>query len=184
MRLRIRLALLLVALGGFPLQNAVAHSTGAISLSSKQVSAGMTITVFGKEFARNSPVRLELRGILDKVAFGMVQTNARGIFQQVVTIPANSKAGQYNVVAVAPDGDVVAQATLLIAAAAVPQATDTGMQDMPGMQGMGGPRATAEMMNVQIPITPAGWAVIAAIVLTSATSGVWLLRSRRRSPLT
>ena len=183
--IRIRILLLFLIL--FPLRGAFAHGTGAISLSSKQSSPGATITIFGAEFAHNSSVRLELRSILDKVVFGRVQTSAKGTFQQVVTIPATSKPGQYSIVAVAPDGDVAAQTTLMIAEAAAAAAataadeTHPGMHDMPGMQGMGGPHATGEMMDVPIPITPSGWAVITAIVVVSAATGIWLLRSGRRT---
>lgn len=178
----ILLGVLLIPLILFPPRDAFAHGTGALSLSSKQTSPGATITIFGTEFAHNSSVRLELRGILDKVVFGRVQTSGKGTFQQVVTIPANSKPGQFSIVAVAPDGDVAAQATLMIGAAVAPQETHPGMHDMPGMQGMAGPHATREMMEVEIPITPSGWAVIAAIVLSSAAAGIWLLRSGRRTP--
>ena len=52
-----------------------------------------------------------------------------------------------------------------------------GMHDMPGMQGMGGPHATGEMMDVPIPITPWGWAVITAILVVSAAMGIRLLRT-------
>ena len=177
----IRLRILLLVLTLFPLHSAFAHGTGAISLSSKQSSPGLTITVFGTEFVHNSSVRLELRSILEKVVFGRVQTSAKGTFQQIVTIPSNSKPGQYTIVAVAPDGDVAAQATLMIAEVATAQETHPGMHDMPGMQGMGGAHATAEMMDVPIPITASGWAVITVIVLASAATGVWLLRAGRRT---
>ena len=175
----IRLRVLLLVLALFPLRSAFAHGTGAISLSSKQSSPGLTITIFGTEFVHNSSVRLELRSILDKVVFGRVQTSVKGTFQQIVTIPANSKPGQYTIVAVAPDGDVAAQATLMIAEVPVAGEIHPGMHDMPGMQWMGGPHATAEMMDVTIPITTSGWAAITAIVVLSAVSGVWLLRAGR-----
>lgn len=177
----IRLRILLFALAVFPLRSAFAHGTGAISLSSKQSSPGATITIFGIEFAPNSSVRLELRGVLERNVFGRVQTSAKGTFQQVVTIPATSKPGQYTIVAVAPDGDVVAQAMLMIAAAPAAGEAHPGMHDMPGMQGMGGPHASAEMMDVPIPITAWGWAVITAIVVVSAATGAWLLRAGRRT---
>lgn len=182
MRFRgIRSSILLFALGAVPLRNASAHGSGAISLSSKQSSPGSTITIFGAEFAHNSSVRLELRSILETVVFGRVQTSAKGTFQQIVTIPATSKPGQYSIVAVAPDGDVAAQATLIIAQVAAAEETHPGMHDMPGMQGMGGPHASAEMMDVPIPITGWGWAVITAIVVASAATGAWLLRTERQT---
>ncbi len=177
----IRSGIVLLALAVVPVHSASAHGTGAISLSSKQSFPGATLTIFGSEFARNSSVRLELRSILTSYIFGRVQTGAKGTFQQVVTIPAGSKPGQYTIVAVAPDGDVAAQATLMIAEVAAAQETHPGMHDMPGMQGMGGPHATAEMMDVPIPITGWGWGVITAIVIASVATGVWLLRAPRRT---
>ena len=175
----IRVVTPLIALVVFPLQNALAHGTGAISLSAKQSAPGATITVFGSEFAHNSSVRLELRSMLARVVFGRVQTSAKGAFQQVVTIPLNSKPSEYAIVAVAPDGDVVAQATLLVVEGPAAQETHPGMHDMPGMQGMRGPHATREMMDVPITITPWGWAVIAVTIVGSAATGIWLLRSGR-----
>ena len=180
----IRLGILLLVLAALPLRSALAHGRGAISLSSKQSFPGATMTIFGTEFARNSSVRLEFRSILESYVFGRVQTSAKGTFQQVVTLPAGSKPGQYTIVAVAPDGDVAAQATLMIAEVAAAQETHPGMHDMPGMQGMGGPHANAEMMDVPIPITAWGWAVIVAIVVVSAATGVRLLRTGRRTQTT
>jgi len=173
----IRFSILLFALAVFPFRSAFAHGTGAISLSSKQSAAGGTITIFGTKFAANSSVRLELRGVLQSNVFGRVQTSAKGTFQQIVTIPATSKPGQYTIVAVAPDGDVTARAMLMISETAAAEETRPGMHDMPGMQGMGGPHATAEMMDVPIPITAWGWGVITAIVVASAVTGAWLLRT-------
>ena len=176
----IRSSILLFALAVVPVRSASAHGSGAISLSSKQSAPGATITVFGTEFAHNSSVRLELRSILDNVVFGRVQTSAKGTFQQIVTIPATSKPGQYNIVAIAPDGDVAAQATLMISLTSTAEEVHPGMHDMPGMQGMGGPHASGEMMDVPIPITPWGWAAIAVIVVGSAAMGVWLLQGGRQ----
>ena len=98
----IRFRILLLALALSPFRGALAHGTGAISLSSKQSAPGGTITILGTKFAANSSVRLELRGVLQSNVFGRVQTSAKGTFQQIVTIPATSKPGQYTIVAVLP----------------------------------------------------------------------------------
>lgn len=180
-------SILLCALALFPIHSAFAHGTGAIVLSTKLSYPGGTVTVRGTEFAKNSSVRLELRGVLANQVFGRVQTSAKGTFEQVVTVPAASKPGQYSIVAVAPDGDVVAQAILMLSEAPAAAGTQTGMPDMPGMPGMpgmpatGGAHATGEMMEVAIPTTASGWAVITAIIVLSAATGVWLLRSGRRT---
>lgn len=175
-----QLSILLLAIAVLPFRGAFAHGTGAIKLSTKQSSAGATVTVLGSEFAKNSSVRLELRGVLATQVFGRVATGPNGSFQQVVTIPAATKTGQYSIVAVAPDGDVVADATLMIAdAASVSSATSAPgpMMSMPGMQGTMAAHATAEKMTVPIPITTMGWSVIASIIGVSAAAGIWLLRS-------
>lgn len=172
---------LLVALALVPLRSASSHGTGAIVLSTKQASQGATVTVSGKEFVPNSSLRLELRGVLANQVFGRVQTSAKGTFEQVVTIPAGSKPGQYSIVAVGADGDVNASATLMIFAAAAAGQDMQGMPGMAGMQGMDGSQPSAEMMDVPIPITAAGWAVIAMTVIASAATGILLLRSGRRA---
>lgn len=181
MKLRIKqLSFLVLMVAALPFRDALAHGTGAIKLSTKQSSAGATVTVLGSEFNKNSSVRLELRGVLATQVFGRVATSPNGTFQQVVTIPAGTKAGQYSVVAVAPDGDVVADATLMIAdpTAASSGAPASGpMMNMHGMQGMMAAHATAERMKVPIPITTMGWSVIATIIVVSAAVGISLLRS-------
>lgn len=175
-----RLNAVLLALALLPLRNALAHGTGALSLSSKQSSPGSSITIFGTEFAHNTSVRLELRGVLASVVFDRVKTSANGTFRQIVAIPADSRPGQYSIVAVGPDGDVAAQATIMIFPASSTVGGQPGMRDMPGMQGTGGPHATAEMMDVPITITAWGKGVIAVIVAASAVTGLLLLRSGRR----
>ena len=185
MNFRIKqLSILVLVAAALPVRGAFAHGTGAIKLSTKQSAAGATVTVLGSEFNKNSSVRLELRGVLATQVFGRVATGPNGTFQQVVTIPVGTKPGQYSIVAVAPDGDVVADATLMIAdATAASSATPASgpMMNIPGMQGMMAAHATAEKMKVPIPITTMGWSVIATIIVVSAAAGISLLRSGGRS---
>lgn len=166
---------LVVAVALSPFDSALAHGSGALALSTKQSSPGATVTVSGREFPANSFVRLELRGVMASQVFGRVSTGPKGVFQQVVTVPVDSKPGQYSIVAVGPDGDVAATATLMIMNAA---AMGQGMQ---GMQGMAGTRPTGEQMDVPIPTTSWGWSVIAMVIVASAGGGVWLLRTGRRA---
>jgi len=162
--------------------SAFAHEEGTITLSAKQVAPGSELVIRGAKLAKGGSVRLELRGVLATVNFGRVRADTAGAFEQRVTIPADARPGQYTVAAIAADGDVSAQADLVVAAASSATATTAapaGMADMPGMPGMSGPHASAEAMNVPVTTTPGGWAVIVATIVLAAAAGVALVRGAR-----
>ena len=158
-----------------------AHEKGAIVLSTKAAGPGDTVMVNGSKLGRNASVRLELRGALSTFSFGRFYADTAGGLRQQLTIPANTQPGQYTIAAVAADGDVSAQADLMIGSSGT-GTVSPGMQAMPGMgqmPGMSGPHATAEKMKVPVSITPAGRAVIWSVVLLSGLAGALLLRGTR-----
>jgi hypothetical protein len=160
--------------------SAFAHEKGVITLGAKQLAPGGELVIRGAKLGKGSSVRLELRGALATFNFGRVRVDTAGKFEQRVTVPVDARPGEYKVVAVAADGDVAAEANLIVAAAVVaaPATTDTHarMENMPGMGATGGPHATAEAMDVPVATTPAGWLVIAASILLAALGGLVLLR--------
>ena len=158
---------------------AFAHEKGVITLSAKQAPAGSELVIRGAKLAKGGSVRLELRGALTTVSFGRVRTDTSGKFEQRVIVPPNTKPGEYKIAAVAPDGDVTAEADLVVIAAgigAAPSEAHPGMHDMPGMGGTGGPHATAESMDVPVSTTPGGWFAIGAIIAVAAAGGALLVR--------
>lgn len=172
-----RLLLSTAALALISASTVSAHGKGTIVLSVQQVSPGSPLVVRGAKLGNNSSVRLELRGAMDTYNFGRVQTDSAGNFQRSFTVPAGSRPGQYTVAAVAADGDVSAQADLAIVGVLEPVDAHPGMHDIPGMSGMGGAHATAEMMPIPLSVTIAGRVVIISIILLSAGIGWWLVRS-------
>ncbi len=157
-----------------------AHGGGAISLDAKQAQPGGKLVVRGEQFGKGSSLRLELRGILKNYNLGRVAADTSGKFDWTVLIPADAGVGQYTIAAIASDGDMISQASLMLVLA---QATGAGavsahpgMHDMPGMSGMGGPHASAEKMDIPRTVTTTGLAVIALIVLASALAGFLLIR--------
>jgi len=110
---------------------AFAHENGVIRLASKSLALGAELAMRGEKLPKNATLRLELRGALSTFALGTVSTDSAGTFQLGRSLPPDVRAGSYVVVAIAPDGDKVAQADLSITPAPAPDA----MAAMPGMAG-------------------------------------------------
>lgn len=163
---------------------AIAHETGVIKLSAKQLSVAGALVITGTKMSKGASFRLELRGALKTFSFGRVRADTAGRFEMRVTLPADAGAGAYTVAAVAADGDVSAQADLVVTGATSASAGG----DMPGMPGMnnmpGMSHATAEHMKVPVTTTPAGWTVIALLIGLAAIGGLALLRRGDKPPET
>lgn len=159
--------------------SAIAHETGSVTLNAKELQVGGNLIVRGSKMTKGASFRVELRGILQTFSFGRVSADSGGRFELSVALPAAAGPGAYTVAAVAADGDVSAQANLMIVATTA-TVTGTGgahaMESMPGMPDMGG--ATAEYMHVSVTTTSGEWIVIALIILVSVLGGVLLLVRR------
>lgn len=181
----------LVLLGaiGFP---ALAHEKGSIRLASKQVPVGGEVVLRGARLPKNATVQLQLRGTLETFPLGEVRVDASGAAQARIALPAEARRGAYKVVVVAPDGDVAAEADLIIVAVA-PVAMDSmtaqehatmAAQDHAKMlntspMATAEPHATAEPIELDVKTTPAEWAVITVIVLACVVAGAALLAGSR-----
>ncbi len=171
----------LLAAPGTPL---LAHEEGVIRLRSSEVSAGGELGLRGEKLLKNAALRLELRGTLETFPLGEVRTDAKGVFQARLALPAEARAGSYTVVAVAPDGDVAARAELTVSAA--PPTTPAGVAEheghgamQPGALAPNSPHPTADMMKVPVSTTGLELAAIAGIVGVSLAGGLLLLRGAR-----
>lgn len=161
----------LIALASLGPRTLFAHEEGVIRLGAPTAAPGDTLEILGEKLPRSATVRLELRGALETYLLGRVTTAASGAFEIHVPIPAEAQPGLYRVVAVAPDGDEVARAELVIAeVAATPPA------EMP----LGHAMATAEEMELPLDLTPVEWAVIGVFVALFALGGVLLLSERQK----
>ncbi|MEX2284124.1 MAG: hypothetical protein WEE89_16680 [Gemmatimonadota bacterium] len=158
---------------------AVAHETGVIRLGAKTASAGGQLEIRGSKLTKGTEFRLELRGVMKTFTLLNVRTDTTGQFVVHLSLPADAAPGNYTVVAVAPDKDVVARADLAMTAA-VPQPTSP----MPvGHEGMapsasGTPHATDAMMDLPVSTGSVEWAAITAMTALSLFGGLWLLLRR------
>lgn len=195
---RLIIALALLAASSSP---AFAHPKGTIRLASKELGVGGELALRGETLPKNATLRLQLRGTLETFPLAEVRTNATGVFQARLALPMEARTGSYTVVVLAPDGDVVAQAELLVVASAAPagvvaepehpaerataktspehpaeHATPNTSPDATDM-----PHASAEMMEVQVATTPGEWVGILAIIVASVGGGLALLLGALRS---
>ena len=190
------LALALLVLISAP---AHAHPKGTIRLANKQLGVGGELVLRGESLPKNETLRLQLRGTLETFPLAEVRTNATGAFQARLALPLEARIGSYTVVVLASDGDVAAQAELLVVAAAapvtvadsataVPPVTDTAAAEHPAGHAMPNantspdatdiPHASPDMMQLEATTSAAEWVGILAIIVASAGVGFALLRSR------
>ena len=170
---------------------APAHEKGAIHLASSQVPVAGDVVMTGEKLPKSAVLQLQLRGALKNHPFREVRTDAKGAFQARLPLPSDVPAGAYTLVALAPDGDVVARAELVIAPA-TPAGSPADRSAMPKMAGgapmpqtaqeMSAPHATAEMMALDQRTSPGEWAAIVALIALSVAGGVMLLRKAAGAP--
>lgn len=178
--------------------SALAHEKGAIHLASKTVSMGGELALRGEKMPKSATIRLELRGTLETFPLPDVATTATGTFQTSVVLPAMVRAGNYAVLAIAGDGDVVARAELVVSATAAtnvpaaPTAPPDSSAAAPAhdMRTHGGtatspaatdaPHATAEMMTLETENTALEWTSMLVLIAVSVVGGAVLLRGARR----
>lgn len=163
---------------------AFAHEKGAIYLTSKEIRVGGELVLRGERLPKSATLRLQLRGTLETFPLSEVRTNAAGVFQARLASPQEARMGSYTVVVLASDGEVVAQAPLVVIAA---PSVAGEMSPMEHKMMNTSPEATsmahpsAEMMPVQVATTGAEWAGIVAILALSVGGGLALLLGAVRS---
>ena len=87
------------------------------------------------------------------------------------------------VVVIAADGDVAGRTEVTVGPPGEAAAAESGMPHMESggkMADMPGMKATADMMKIEVKTTPAEWAVIAVLILSSFAGGVALIARSRR----
>lgn len=178
---------------------AIAHPKGTIRLASKQLGVGGELVLRGESLPKNETLRLQMRGTLETFPLAEVRTNATGAFQARLALPMEARMGSYTVVVLASDGDVAAQAELLVvagaapatvadSATAVPTVADKAAAERPAGHAMpnantsphptGMPHASPDMMQLEATTSAAEWVGILAIIVASVGVGFALLRSR------
>jgi hypothetical protein len=156
--------------GGSP---AAAHEEGVIRLGARSAAVGQEIEVRGEQLPESTDLRLVLAGALATHPLMVVRSDSAGEFVQRLAIPQAASPGLYRVVAVAPDGDEVARAEIVVVAAAA------AIEPAPAAAGAHGAHATDATMELATPSSAAERAAIAIMIALAAIGGVVLLR---RSP--
>lgn len=147
---------------------ALAHEEGVIHLGSKTLAVGGEIEIRGEELPEEAVLRLELQGALETYPLGEIRSDAAGAFRTRLALPAEAGPGSYVVVAIAPDGDEVARADLLVVPAGE------------GTEGVAVVREpTAEEMELEVSRGPLEWAAILGFVTLCGIGGLALLTAGR-----
>ncbi len=155
---------------------AFAHEEAVLKSDRSSVAAGASLPVRGSDFEKNSTVRLRLLGALDEYDLaGEVKADGEGTFTYEVTIPSAVRAGEYQVVAIASDGDVVARLDLTVLPAAAPMAG--AMDEGSTAEGtMHDPEARAEEITIARDRSGIEWGVIGLVIGLAGGLGVGLIR--------
>ncbi|MGQ0702231.1 MAG: hypothetical protein ACT4PM_03750 [Gemmatimonadales bacterium] len=175
----VRSGILVFALG-LVTAPAVAHEKGAIRLDKKEVATGSNLGIRGDRMPKNATVTLQLRGTLETFALGEAKADSGGRFSINIGLPPEARTGSYMVTVVAGDGDKIAEAPLVIVAAAVAPGHDMAAHGAPNVADSAteSAHATAQLMPLETSTSGAQWAVIGALIGASLVGGALLLRKR------
>ncbi len=155
------------------------HEEAVLTAAAASVAASGTLELKGAEFGANETYTLVLRGVLDEHALGEVEVDSTGTFTLQVTVPRGARPGGYQVVAIAPDGDVVARVDLTVTAAPA-GGTEGAAGPGPAMgeSGMAGMEGGARSDEIEIARDRSGieWLVIGLAVGLAGGLGIGLAR--------
>lgn len=113
---------LLLVLSSSFVEPLYSHEEGVLNLASPTVAAGASVALSGERFSRATAYRLVLKGALREFALSTVESDDEGGFTLELEIPAAAQPGAYRLVALAPDGDDVAEVDLEVQVAAPSEA--------------------------------------------------------------
>lgn len=151
-----------------------AHGEAALESSVASVPAGGSVTLSGSLFVPGESHRLVLRGTLEDHELGEVTAAGDSTFSRTFEIPVDVRPGQYRVVAIAPDGDEVANLDLPVLAAERTASASDGS----GAAGDAPPTPQARADEIEIERSRAGleWGVIGVVIGLAGGLGLGLVR--------
>ncbi len=153
------------------------HPEAILKSTQSSVEAGQALPLVGEKFDGGMTVNLVLLGALTEYTLGDVTADDAGTFTLDLSIPANVRPGQYQLIALADDGDRAAVMDVSILAAAsdtsneAPDGEGEHSEDM--REGAG---ARTDEMPIERSTTGAGWGLIGLLIGLSGGVGVALLR--------
>jgi hypothetical protein len=154
-----------------------AHEKAVLESSRSSVPAGAVLPLDGRDFGAGESYVLRLVGALREYGLGEVEADADGLFSIELAIPGSVRPGAYQVVAVAPDGDVAARLdlTVLEAEAAEPE----GAEERPAGEAVheAMPRvARADEMPIERSRSGLEWGVIGLLIGGAGGLGLGLIK--------
>lgn len=147
------------------------HEEAVLESSASAVPAGGALDLQGRDFAAGESYALRLLGALREYDLGEVEPAADGTFSLRLAIPGDVVPGSYQLVAVAPDGDVSARLDLVILDAAA--AGDAhAAHGAPGR-----PVARDDDIRIDRSRSGAEWGVLGLLIGLAAGLGIGLFRT-------
>ncbi len=165
-------SLALLLMGAPP---AIAHEDAVLKTSQSSVAAGATVTLDGSDFGADATYQLRLVGALNEYELHDATADAEGAFSIVMEIPRSVRAGQYKMIAVAPDGDTVAGLDLTVLQASRAAAGEASHEEE------GAPVAQAGDLPIERSRSGAEWGAIGLAIGLAAGLGISLLRRSESS---
>lgn len=167
----------LLALLAVSASEAVAHGTATLKSSSSSVEAGGTLTLGGAGFEPGESYRLLFRGALDEREIRTVTARVDSTFTVELQVSADTRPGQYRLVAVAPDGDEVASLDLAVIAASETHDVAPGhAEDMGTAVSHGAAGARTDEIVIERRRAGVEWGVIGLLIGLAGGLGIGLLR--------
>lgn len=146
------------------------HEEAVLESSATSVPAGGALELQGRDFTGGESYVLRLLGALREYELGEVKPADDGTFSLRLRIPADVVPGSYQLVAVAPDGDVSARLDLVILDAAA--AGDA--HDAHGAPAR--PAARDDHIRIERSRNGAEWGLIGLLIGLASGLGIGLLR--------
>jgi len=156
------------------------HDEGVLESDQTSVAARGEIAVRGKEFEEEETYTLRLLGALNEYDLGSVKSDGEGRFHLDILIPADVRPAEYQIVAIAADGDVGARLDVTVSAAvrAGAEAAAEHADEHDEMADMDEHGATAEEITIERDRSGIGWAVIGLLIGAAGGLGIGLGRRR------
>lgn len=153
-----------------------AHPEAVLESDRASVEAGGSIALRGAEFGPDETYALRLLGALAEYDLGEAKSDGEGVFHLDLTVPGDVRPGAYQIVAIAPDGDVSARLDLNVSAALPMNAGDLMDMDDAGMEAR---QATADEISIERDRSGIEWAAIGLIIGAAGGLGIGLRRRPR-----
>ncbi len=154
---------------------AAVHPTAVLKSPTSAIEAGAKLELRGEEFVAGEAATLLLRGPLAEYELRDITPAADGTFQIDLAIPGDVRPGQYRLVALASDGDLVASLDLTVLTAS-PASHDEGEDAAEdGQNEMGGMAASAEELPIERSRAGIEWGLIGLLIGLAGGGGAMLV---------